>query len=109
MSTLYVGNLAWGTTQESLLSALEAQSQANIVSCDVSIVGNGTRGWAIVECGDEEAANAVINTCNGMSVEECALTVRLDANPSGNPNDDNDPRFGNPNDQNDPRFGNPTG
>eukprot|EP00658_Telonema_sp_P-2_P019075 TRINITY_DN1748_c0_g1_i1.p1 TRINITY_DN1748_c0_g1~~TRINITY_DN1748_c0_g1_i1.p1 ORF type:complete len:198 (+),score=58.28 TRINITY_DN1748_c0_g1_i1:123-716(+) len=82
MSTLYVGNLAWGTTQENLLAALQAQSQANIVSCDTGTVRNGrTRGWAIVECGDEEAANAVINNCNGMTVDERALTVRLDAKP----------------------------
>merc|ERR1712216_700501 len=77
MSTLFVGNLAWGTTSETLEAKLG--EVGTVVSCDTGTVRNGrTRGWAIVEMGSEAEANAAISQLDGCDVEGRNLTVRLD-------------------------------
>jgi len=80
MSTLFVGNLAWGTTSETLEAKLG--EVGTVVSCDTGTVRNGrTRGWAIVEMSSEAEANAAISQLEGCDVEGRNLTVRLDQKP----------------------------
>merc|ERR1711903_357754 len=80
MSTLYVGNLAWQTTADTLRSALSAHG--TVTNADTGTVRNGrTRGWAIVECGDESSALNIISACNGQDVDGRSLTVRVDNKP----------------------------
>lgn len=82
MSTLFVGNLSWGTTSE-ILSAFLSESGA-VSNCDTGSVRNGrTRGWAIVECGSEQDAANIIASCNDADLEGRQLVVRLDAKPDG--------------------------
>merc|ERR1711865_568541 len=83
MATLYVGNLAWSTTAETLTACLAANG--TVTNVDTGTVRNGrTRGWAIVECADQDAANNIIQMCNGQDCGGRTLTVRLDNKPEGN-------------------------
>jgi len=83
MATLYVGNLAWSTTAETLTACLAANG--TVTNVDTGTVRNGrTRGWAIVECSDQDAANNIIQMCNGQDCDGRTLTVRLDNKPEGN-------------------------
>merc|ERR1712146_744535 len=60
MTTLFVGNLSWGTTEESL-SAFLGQF-GTVTSCDTGTVRNGrTRGWAIVTMQNEAEADYCIS------------------------------------------------
>jgi RNA recognition motif-containing protein len=80
MSTLYVGNLSWSTTAETLQA--ELAQYGTVVDCDTGNVRAGrTRGWAIVEMGSSDEAQTVINMANGTELEGRQLTVRLDAKP----------------------------
>merc|ERR1712166_1577490 len=80
MATLYVGNLAWSTTAETLTAWLAANG--TVTNVDTGTVRNGrTRGWAIVECSDQDAANNIIQMCNGQDCDGRTLTVRLDNKP----------------------------
>merc|ERR1712166_727771 len=81
MSTLlYVGNLSWDTTSDSLSAMLSEYGTVN--SCDTGTVRNGrTRGWAIVSMGTESECAFVIQTCHDMEFEGRQLTVRLDSKP----------------------------
>ena len=83
MATLYVGNLAWSTTAETLTACLA--THGTVTNVDTGTVRNGrTRGWAIVECSDSDAANNIIQMCNGQDCDGRTLTVRLDNKPEGN-------------------------
>jgi RNA recognition motif-containing protein len=80
MTTLFVGNLSWGTTQETLCATLG--QYGTIKSCDTGTVRNGrTRGWAIVEVETSDEAEYIIKTCNDMEVDGRPLNVRLDQKP----------------------------
>jgi len=80
MTTLFVGNLSWGTTSESLQA--ELQKFGNVTSCDTGTVRSGrTRGWAIVETGSEADASALIDNANGVELDGRALIIRFDAKP----------------------------
>merc|ERR1712216_864372 len=82
MSTLFVGNLAWGSTSESLSAHLGAFG--SVVSCDTGDVRNGrARGWAIVTMGSEGEAQAAIAGCHDVEFEGRPLAVRLDEKPQG--------------------------
>merc|ERR1712205_287574 len=80
MTTLFVGNLSWGTTEESLSALLS--EYGTVTSCDTGTVRNGrTRGWAIVTMSTEAEADHCINSCNGADLDGRPLNVRLDAKP----------------------------
>merc|ERR1711934_969851 len=96
MATLYVGNLAWGTTAETLRAALSEFGEVKDV--DTGNVRNGrTRGWAIVECGSSGDADKIIQQCNDMDVDGRNLNVRLDNKPEkGSGNQSRGDRSGDP-------------
>jgi len=80
MTTLFVGNLSWGTNEESLQAFLSGFG--TVTSCDTGTVRNGrTRGWAIVTMASEHDANQVIDRANGADLDGRPLNVRLDAKP----------------------------
>merc|ERR1712167_552397 len=85
MSTLYVGNLPWSTTNEALNTFLSAYG--DVQSCDTGSERNGRkRGWAIVECASADAAQQLITSCDGAEMEGRNIAVRLDnkeAKPAG--------------------------
>merc|ERR1712146_755528 len=80
MTTLFVGNLSWGTTEESL-SAFLGQF-GTVTSCDTGTVRNGrTRGWAIVTMQNEAEADYCISAANGKELDGGPLNIRLDQKP----------------------------
>jgi len=77
MATLFVGNLAWSTNQESLTAKLS--NYGTVVSCDTGTVRNGrTRGWAIVQMATTDEANYAIANADGEDLDGRKLNVRLD-------------------------------
>merc|ERR1712195_264449 len=84
MANLFVGNLSWETTSESLAAELGKYGTVN--NCDTGVVRNGrTRGWAIVEMGTADEAAYVIQTCDGSEFEGRPLAVHLDDKPKKEP------------------------
>merc|ERR1711981_866381 len=80
MTTLFVGNLSWGTNEDSLSQFL-AQF-GTVKSCDTGTVRNGrTRGWAIVTMGNEAEAEYCISAANGKDLDGRPLNIRLDQKP----------------------------
>merc|ERR1711959_422551 len=80
MTTLFVGNLSWGTNEDSL-SAFLGQF-GTVKSCDTGTVRNGrTRGWAVVTMNTEAEAEYCISAANGKDLDGRPLNVRLDAKP----------------------------
>ena len=73
---IYVGNIPF-TTNEDTLSALFAQDGRNV--SEVHIVTDRTtgrpRGFAFVEMGSEEEAQAAIKAIDGTEIEGRALQV----------------------------------
>merc|ERR1711957_413081 len=91
MSTLFVGNLGWSTSSETL--STELSKFGTIQSCDTGTERNGrTRGWALVEMATPDEAAYVISACNGLEVEGRPLVVKFDAKPERAPREPREPR-----------------
>lgn len=74
MSTkLFVGGLAWATTEETLHAAFSKAGEVASVSI---ITDNGrSKGFGFVEMATPEAAQAAIDMFNGAELEGRTLTV----------------------------------
>ncbi|HUJ11732.1 MAG TPA: RNA-binding protein [Verrucomicrobiae bacterium] len=72
---LYVGNLAYNTTEGELLDLFK--QAGNVVSCDLIVDRNTERskGFAFVEMGSEEDAGQAISQLNGKELGGRTLTV----------------------------------
>jgi cold-inducible RNA-binding protein len=75
---LYVGNLAWGTTAETLRSAF-AEGGRTVTDVFVAIdrETNRPRGFAFVEMGSEAEAEAAISALDGRSID--GRNIRVNA------------------------------
>lgn len=75
---LYVGNLSYDTTDESLLAAVSAIGHA---ACKVTIVTDRatgrSRGFAFIETDSNEDAEAIITGLNGRELDGRALKVSV--------------------------------
>ncbi len=71
---LYVGNLSWGTTNDSLKQAFSAAG--NVIKADIVIdrMTNKSRGFAFVEMDDADADKA-IEMFNNKELDGRTLTV----------------------------------
>ena len=73
---LYVGNLAFSTTEETLRGMFEADGRRVVeVSLVTDRVTGQSRGFAFVEMGSPEDATTAIEALNGKIVDGRALTV----------------------------------
>jgi nucleolin len=90
---LFVGNLSWSTTEESLQ---EAFGQAGtVVSVKVPLNDMGkSRGIAFVEMSTEEEAQAAIEMFNEKDVDGRAITVNVARPQAPRPRRDRDDRDG---------------
>jgi RNA recognition motif-containing protein len=72
---LYVGNLSWNTTDESLRDAFSQCGE--IVSAQVIMdrMSGRSKGFGFVEMGTQEEADAAIAKWNGADLDGRALTV----------------------------------
>ena len=69
MAKLYVGNLSFDTTEDSLKAAFAEVTQVSRVSIIRDKFTNQSRGFAFVEIDDEAAAKKAIETINGRMLD----------------------------------------
>ncbi|CAM9642995.1 unnamed protein product [Ascophyllum nodosum] len=75
--TVFVGNLAWGTTDDDLLTTF--QSIGAVKSAHVQIAPSGrSKGWGLVTYSDPAEAEQAVTELNNTTLHERRLTVRLD-------------------------------
>ncbi|MBL8897413.1 MAG: RNA-binding protein [Planctomycetes bacterium] len=73
---LYVGNLAWGTTEENLRSAFEADGrQVDEVAIITDRETGRPRGFAFVTMGSDADAQSAIQSMNGAMLDGRELRV----------------------------------
>jgi len=73
---LYVGNLSWDTTEDNLRAAFSANGR-NVSDCHI-VTDRETgrpRGFAFVELGSDEEAQAAIEELDGSSLDGRDLRV----------------------------------
>jgi RNA recognition motif-containing protein len=72
---LFVGNLSFNTTEGDVLDLFK--QAGNVVKCELIVdkFTNKSRGFAFVEMGSQEEANAAISQFNGKELDGRALTV----------------------------------
>lgn len=75
MTTIYVGNLNYRTTEEELAKLFEPFGIVERVSIPRDSATGNTRGFAFVEMQDEKAAAAAIRELNGSKLEDRTLVV----------------------------------
>lgn len=73
---LYVGNLPWSVTDETLSSLFAAHGQVDRAKVVMDRDTGRSRGFAFVTINDDAVANAAIAALNGKDIEGRALTVR---------------------------------
>ena len=90
MKSIFVGNLAFNTTEDDLRSLLQDYSTVERVNIVTDRDTGRSRGFAFVEMGDNEEAEAAIAALNGYELDGRALRVN-EALPKG---DSRGPRAG---------------
>jgi len=75
LKSIFVGNLAFGTSEDELRSAFENHGTVNRVSIMMDRETGRSRGFAFVEMANDEEAAAAIAAVNGSSVGGRALNV----------------------------------
>lgn len=75
LKRIYVGNLSYQTTEESLESAFAAFGTVNNVSIVRDRETGQSRGFGFVEMNDDAQATAAIDGLNGTQVDGRGVTV----------------------------------
>jgi RNA recognition motif-containing protein len=72
---LYVGNLSYNTSRESLEAAFAASGEVREVAMPTDRETGQPRGFAFVTMGSAQAANSAISQLNGMMLDGRSLKV----------------------------------
>jgi len=72
---IYVGNLAYSTTEEELKEAFEAYGQVTSVNIIKDQYSNQSKGFGFVEMADAAASQAAISGLNGKEMHGRTLAV----------------------------------
>jgi len=72
---LYVGNLSYDTTQESVRALFEQVGEVSEVNLITDRDSGRPKGFGFVEMATEEAAQEAIRRFNGYTLDNRALTV----------------------------------
>lgn len=75
MKNIFVGNLSFGTTEDTIRSMFESYGAVDRVNVVTDRDTGQARGFAFVEMGVEAEGNAAINGLNGKDVDGRALNV----------------------------------
>uniref|UniRef100_A0A7S2V6P6 RRM domain-containing protein n=1 Tax=Fibrocapsa japonica TaxID=94617 RepID=A0A7S2V6P6_9STRA len=79
-NTLFVGNLAWSTTDTELM---EHFTDTSPISANVQVSASGrSKGWGLVSYETVEAAQAAIEFKNNSTLNDRVIHVRMDRNSS---------------------------
>jgi len=74
---LFVGNLSWGTTDESLLTIFSEVGEVVEAKVIVDKFKNRSKGFGFVTMATEELAQAAIDQLNGKEVDGRAINVSI--------------------------------
>lgn len=74
---LFVGNLPWSMTEDSIRELFSEFGEITQVSLITDRMTGRSKGFAFVEFADESAANAAVDARNGYRVEERELVVNI--------------------------------
>lgn len=72
---LYVGNLAYETTQDQIQSLFEESGTVNEVNLIIDRLTGRSKGFAFVTMATNEEASHAINSLNGKEFNDRKLTV----------------------------------
>jgi len=72
---LYVGNLSYGTNEDSLRAAFEQFGEVNSVNVITDRDSGRSKGFAFVEMTDDAAAKAAIAGLNGTNLDGRDISV----------------------------------
>jgi RNA recognition motif-containing protein len=75
MTNIFVGNLSFGTTEDSLRSLFESYGTVDRVNIVTDRDTGQARGFAFIEMGIDAEGNAAINGLNGRDLDGRALNV----------------------------------
>lgn len=75
MKNIFVGNLSFGTTEDTLRSMFDAYGAVQRVNIVTDRDTGQARGFAFVEMGVDAEGDAAINGLNGKEVDGRALNV----------------------------------
>jgi nucleolin len=78
-NSLFCGNLAWTVTTEQLAEFMA--SAGELVSCEVQVHDNRSKGFGLVTFATTEEAENAINTLNGADLFGRPVNVRMDRGP----------------------------
>lgn len=73
---IFVGNLSWGTTDESLSTAFSSIGQVTDAKVIMDRFTNRSRGFGFVTYANKDDANRAIDQMNGVEVD--GRNVRVD-------------------------------
>ena len=77
MKKLFVGSLAWGTTDDSLREAFESFGAVSDAKVITDRETGRSRGFGFVTMGSEEEANAAIEMWDGKELDGRAIKVNI--------------------------------
>jgi cold-inducible RNA-binding protein len=75
MKNIFVGNLSFGTTEDTLRSMFDSYGTVDRVNIVTDRDTGQARGFAFVEMGVDAEGNSAINGLNGKEVDGRALNV----------------------------------
>ena len=75
MKNIFVGNLSFGTTEDTVRSLFESYGSVDRVNIVTDRDTGQARGFAFVEMGVDAEGNAAINGLNGRDVDGRTLNV----------------------------------
>ena len=75
MKNIYVGNLSFGVTEDSLRAAFEAYGRVDRVSVVTDRDTGQPRGFGFVEMGNDAEGNRAISELNGRELDGRTLNV----------------------------------
>ena len=75
MKNVFVGNLSFGTTEDSIRSLFEGHGTVDRVSIVTDRDSGQPRGFAFVEMADDGEGQRAIDALNGQELDGRALTI----------------------------------
>ncbi len=72
---LYVGNLAWGVTDQDLQEVFAEAGKVESAQVIIDRATNRSRGFGFVEMATDEAADAAVKKLNGRDLKGRAIRV----------------------------------
>src|SRR5688572_31861494 len=75
MTNIFVGNLSFGTTEDSIRSLFESYGTVDRVNIVTDRDTGRARGFAFVEMSSEAEGNAAINGLNGRDLDGRTLNI----------------------------------